>query len=146
MSMSKMGWLLRNPSGAFSGGTDAGWVWFCHRPSKTRVNALIAHPVLCKLYSEPSQPMPSRPALERTDRPQEVDLAKRRPVHLGEVKFRGCALPQQESREPDLSAGADDEVGIGQIRRVDVPSDCVRGHGVDDILQRFAFLQLLPQK
>ncbi len=44
---------------------------------------------------------------------QEVDAAEGGPVRLGEPHLRICALPQQESAEPLLTRGADDQVRVG---------------------------------
>src|SRR5262245_65238074 len=57
------------------------------------------------------------------DGAQEVDLAEGRPVDVAEVKLAVGALPQQEARQPDLAGGPDDQVGIGEIRGVEVPAD-----------------------
>src|SRR6516162_4923179 len=63
--------------------------------------------------------------LERPDRAQEIDLAQGRPEHVGEVEFAIGALPQEKPGEPDLAARADDQVGIRQVRRVEVAADPV---------------------
>src|SRR5262249_28418520 len=62
---------------------------------------------------------------------QEVDLAEGRPVRVAEVELAVGALPQEEARQPDLAAGADDEIRIRQIRRVEVLTDCLLGDPVD---------------
>jgi hypothetical protein len=62
-------------------------------------------------------------------RPQEVDLAERRPVSVTEVQFRRHGLPQQEVRSALLAAGADDEVGIGLSGWVEVAGNIVGRQG-----------------
>jgi len=49
------------------------------------------------------------------DRAQEVDLAEGRPVRVAEVELTVRALPQEEAREADLAARADDEIRIRKI-------------------------------
>jgi hypothetical protein len=39
--------------------------------------------------------------------PQKIDAPKGWPIHVGEVKLAEDTLPQQESRQPYLTAGAD---------------------------------------
>src|SRR5262245_2898274 len=75
-----------------------------------------------------------------TDRAQEVDLAEGRPVRVAEVELAVGALPQEEAREPDLTAGADDEVRIREIGRIEVLADRLLGDAVDDGLEVFALL------
>src|SRR3989304_5508106 len=50
--------------------------------------------------------------LERPDGAQEVNLAERRPVGLAEVVLAVDALPRQKAAQPDLAAGAHDEVRV----------------------------------
>src|SRR4029079_1548815 len=57
--------------------------------------------------------------LIRAQRPQEVDLAERRPVDIGEVQLAVGALPGEEAAQALLAARADDEVRIRQARRVE---------------------------
>ena len=54
--------------------------------------------------------------LERPQRPQEVELAKRRPVDVGEVELAVRALPGQEPREAQLAARPDDQVRVRAVR------------------------------
>src|SRR5882724_4437114 len=80
-----------------------------------------------------------------TDGSQEVDLAEGRPVRVAEVEFAVGALPQEEAREPDLTAGADDEIRIRQVRRVEVLADRLLGDAVDDGLEVFPLLASLAE-
>src|SRR3546814_3239923 len=61
-------------------------------------------------------------------RAQEVDLAKVRPVDLGEIELAVGALPEQEARQSQLAAGADDEVRIRELRDVEMAGDGFRGN------------------
>src|SRR5262249_49237053 len=79
-------------------------------------------------------------------RPQEVDAAKGRPIHVGEVEFAEHALPQQESGKPYLPAGPDDEVGVGKIRSIEGSADRIRSHEVDDLLQSLVLRKLISKE
>ena len=46
------------------------------------------------------------------DGAQKVDAPEGGPVGVAEVVFAVGALPEQEAAQPDLAAGADDEVGV----------------------------------
>ena len=50
-----------------------------------------------------------------------------RPIGRHEHQLAIGGLPEQEIRQPLLAAGADDEVGVGQVRRVEVLADQVGG-------------------
>src|SRR5438876_1036195 len=50
------------------------------------------------------------------------------PVNRNEHQLTVSRLPKQEVGQALLTAGADDEVGVGQIRRVEVLSDEIGGH------------------
>jgi len=56
---------------------------------------------------------PALPGGVAAKRPQEVDLAERRPVGVAEVQLGVHGLPEQEVGHALLTAGADDEVGVG---------------------------------
>src|SRR4051812_13498116 len=71
------------------------------------------------------------PLLKGTDRPQEIDLAKGRPQRIGEIEFAVRALPQQETREADHTAGADDQVGVRQTGRIEMAGDGLRSDAID---------------
>src|SRR5262252_7120446 len=94
----------------------------------------------------PSLSEPPLTLLVGAQRPQEVDAAKGRPIHVGEVEFAEHALPQQESGKPYLPAGPDDEVGIGKIRSIEGSADRVRSHKVDDFLQSLVLRKLIPKE
>src|SRR3990172_9687819 len=66
---------------------------------------------------------------------KEIDLSENRPVGITEVILAVRALPQKEAAQPDLAAGADDQVGIGQFVRVEVFADLVDGNLIDDPVQ-----------
>ena len=54
------------------------------------------------------------------DRALERRAVEIRPIDRHEHEFAVGRLPQQEIGQPLLAAGADDEIGIGQIRRVEI--------------------------
>src|SRR5690606_9901767 len=56
---------------------------------------------------------------------QEVHLAEGRPEDLAEVVLRMGGLPEHESGQPLLAAGADDQVRVGLLAGVEVTSDHV---------------------
>src|SRR3546814_17214667 len=73
----------------------------------------------CTLPGSPVQESPAEAALPvpiGAQRAQEVDLAKVRPVDLGEIELAVGALPEQEARQSQLAAGADAEVRIRELR------------------------------
>src|SRR5439155_525930 len=79
------------------------------------------------------------------DRAEEVHSPERRPVRVAEVELAVGALPQEEAREADLAAGADDEVRVGKIGRVEILADRLLRDALDDRLHVFALLVLLAQ-
>src|SRR6266571_1480905 len=92
------------------------------------------------------------PHLVRPQRAEEVDLPEARPIHVDEVQFGVGELPQEEVRDPLLSARAEYEVRIRQVRRVEALReellvDVVRADGArlrvaDDVANRLK--DLLP--
>src|SRR6266545_1747884 len=92
------------------------------------------------------------PHLVRPQRAEEVDLPEARPIHVDEVQFGVGELPQEEVRDPPLSARAEYEVRIRQVRRVEALReellvDVVRADGArlrvaDDVANRLK--DLLP--
>ena len=57
------------------------------------------------------------------DRGFERGAVEIRPIGRHEYQFAIGRLPQQEIRQPLLAAGADDQIGIGQIGRVEKTAD-----------------------
>jgi hypothetical protein len=49
---------------------------------------------------------------------QKINPTECRPKHVGEVELAGHALPQQKSRKPNFSAGANDEIRIRKVRGI----------------------------
>lgn len=84
--------------------------------------------------------------LEGADRTQEIDPTKLRPEHIREVGFAVRALPQQETRKPDLAARPDDQVGVRQVGRIEIGTDRIRGHQRDRLFKCFPGVELLAQK
>src|SRR4051795_6863609 len=72
--------------------------------------------------------------------PQEVDLAKRRPVDVGEVQLAVRTLPGQEAAQSLLAARADDEVGIGHARGVEAGGECLARDLLGDLRSRYTGL------
>src|SRR5690348_7403687 len=73
-------------------------------------------------------------ALVRAYRAQEIDPAERRPQHVAEIEFAVRRLPDQETGQPLLAAGADDEVRVGHAAGVEVAFDVA---GLEIRHQRF---------
>src|SRR5439155_12137560 len=91
---------------------------FCGRPTA---------PSSCRPpRPDPSTAEAAATLLKGADRAQEIDLAEGRPQHIGEIELAVGALPQQKAGQPDLAAGADDKIGIGQAGGVEIPGDRLR--------------------
>src|SRR5580698_1514600 len=86
------------------------------------------------------------PALEVDDRLVEVTPAHVGPEDLGEDQLAVGQLPEQEVRDAGLARGANDQVGVGHVGKVEVAPDrllvdlvgrdALGGdgpHGVDDL-------------
>src|SRR5947199_2488453 len=61
--------------------------------------------------------------LEVEDRLEKVAAAEVRPQGAGDPDLRIGDLPEQEVRDPQLARGADEQVGIGLARGVEVAAD-----------------------
>src|SRR5213078_4680088 len=83
--------------------------------------------------------------LERAHGAQEVDPPERRPVDVAEVELAVRALPEHEPREPHLATGPDDEIGVGQVGRVEVLGERLLRDPLDDRLEILALLGLLAE-
>jgi hypothetical protein len=81
---------------------------------------------------------PVLPGGEAAQCSQEVDLAERGPVGIAEVQFGVHALPAHEAGDALLTAGADDQVGIGLPGCVQVPGDVVGGEDFGEPGERTA--------
>ena len=57
------------------------------------------------------------------DRRFERGTVEIRPVDRDEYQFAVGRLPEQKIRQPLLAAGADDEIGIGNVRRVEIAAE-----------------------
>src|SRR5665213_2895629 len=51
-----------------------------------------------------------------------------RPIGWHEYQFAIGRLPEQEIRQPLLAAGADNQIGIGNIRRIEITADALHRH------------------
>src|SRR4051812_49980887 len=67
-------------------------------------------------------------------RAQEIDPPELRPERLGEIELRVHRLPHQETREPLLARGPDDEIGIGLAGGVEVLGDVVDVEDLRELL------------
>ena len=95
-----------------------------------------SHPAL---IAQPAQdPIAALAVAYDAQRAQEVDPAEVGPVDVAEVELRVRALPEQEAGEPLLAAGADDQVGIGLARGVEVLGDVVDVEDLGELLERAA--------
>src|SRR5699024_7281605 len=91
----------------------------------------------------------AEPALSQTvvaDGAEEVRAAEVRPIGFAEVELGIGALPHQEPRQPLLSGGADDEVGVGLALGVEVLADLLRRQFGDDRLEIRAIVVAGPQQ
>ena len=76
------------------------------------------------------------------DRAFERGLVEIRPMDRHEHQFAVGRLPHQEVRQPLLAAGADDQIGIGNIGRVEISAERV---GVDRRGIAFSFRDFARQ-
>src|ERR1022692_5193216 len=70
---------------------------------------------------------PALALLVFADRRLERGAVEIGPIGRHEHQFAVSRLPEQEIRQPLLAAGADDEIGIGDIRRVKICADGFHG-------------------
>src|SRR5215469_18659417 len=84
--------------------------------------------------------------LKRSNCPQEIDLAQSGPEDVRKVVLAKGALPEQESGEPNLTARADDQIGIRQIGRIEVLAQGFRRDKRDNLVQPLAFIALLGKE
>ena len=61
-----------------------------------------------------------------TDCSQEVDLSEAGPIGVTEVVLRIGALPEHKATEPNLPAGSDNQIWVGQIGGVEVRGNLIR--------------------
>src|SRR5262249_62065667 len=73
-----------------------------------------------------------------TDGAEEVNLAKGRPQHIRKVEFAMHALPKQETWQADFAACSGDQVGIGQVRCIEMTSYSLGGDALSHIGSRRA--------
>src|SRR5271169_3597033 len=66
---------------------------------------------------------PSYPALELHHRLVQVTATHVGPQDVGEEELAVSDLPEEEVRDAGLARGADDEVGVGHVREVEVTPD-----------------------
>src|SRR5579872_1203057 len=89
----------------------------------------------------------SAPALlPGTYRAQKINSPKGRPKYVCEVKFTVRALPQQEPGEPDLTTGADNQIGVRQVWRVEKATDRVGCDRINNVAEGPCLLKLLAQQ
>jgi hypothetical protein len=70
-----------------------------------------------------------------TDSSQEVDLAKGWPEDVCEIELAMHALPEKETRQTDFAARSNNQIGIGQIRRIEIAADCLGRDPLDSSRQ-----------
>src|SRR5574337_516456 len=93
----------------------------------------------------PSYPKPALALLKASNGPEEVDLSEDRPIGVTKVILAVRALPEQEPAQPNLTAGSDDEIRIGQIVCIEILADLVDGDLINDILQRDPSRGFVPE-
>ena len=84
--------------------------------------------------------------LKGANRAQEIDPAKLWPENVREVEFAVRTLPQQKTREPDLAARPDDQVGIWQVGGIEIGTDRIRRHLRNRLFECFSSGELFAQK
>src|SRR4051812_48714627 len=78
--------------------------------------------------------------------PQEVDVPERGPVGVAEVELAVGALPEQESGQPLLAGGADQQVGVGLAAGVEVLGDVLDVEEGGDLLEAGALGGMLGEQ
>src|SRR5947209_5162717 len=78
--------------------------------------------------------------LKGADGAQKIDLAEGGPQDVGKIKFAVGALPQEKAREADFPARANDQIGVGQARGVQMAGNGLGGDFVDRLGQGRLFL------
>src|SRR5262249_35730795 len=84
-----------------------------------------------KRYAHLSPPSAAKATvafLVRANCAQEIYFAEGRPQDISKVKFAVHALPKQKTRQADLTARANNQIGVRQICRIKMPSDSIRCH------------------
>src|SRR5207247_255199 len=123
----------------------------------TRTTALAARRQITGTPPAPSRSVPSaastlptshpakapRPLLELGHGLVEVARAEVRPEHGRDQKLRVRDLPQEEVRDPHLAAGADQEIGVGDVRGVEGAAHVLLG---DVLWLQLAGLDLARQR
>src|SRR5262252_3713371 len=84
--------------------------------------------------------------LKCAQRSQEIDAPEGGPIDVGEIELAEHALPQQESGKPYLPAGADNEVRVGKIRRIEVTADRLGRDEINHVSQRLSSCKLLAKQ
>lgn len=62
---------------------------------------------------------PALALLVTSNGPKKVDFAKGRPIRIAKIIFAVSALPKHEAREAHLAAGANDQVRVRTIVRIE---------------------------
>src|SRR5882724_11632237 len=78
--------------------------------------------------------------------PQEIDPAEGRPKHDREIELAIGALPQEKARKSDLAACPDDQIGIGQIGRIEITADRLGRNQFHRLGERPAVALLVAQE
>src|SRR3954449_10487330 len=91
-------------------------------------------------WSSPAESSTPRGVLRQ--RSTQVALVEVRPELVHEDKFRIRELPEQEVRDAQLAARADQQIGIGQLRRIEVRGE----HVLVDLFRLDAALRDAPRR
>src|SRR5215472_10641784 len=89
----------------------------------------------CGRFSIRSAAIAPPALLKGANSAQEIDFAEGRPQHIGKIEFAVRALPQQEAGEADLTARANDQIGVGQTGGVKMTGDCFGAYFIDRLCQ-----------
>src|SRR5262249_45970486 len=68
------------------------------------------------------------------DRSKEIDLPEDRPMRIAEIELAVGTLPEHESRQTHLAAGANDEIGVRAVVRVEVLCDRLGRQSAQDLV------------
>ena len=72
------------------------------------------------------------------DRLVELGFGEVGPEDVGEVVFAVGRFPEEEVRRAQLTRGADDEIGIGHVRRIEIVAERLFGERLAEVKRKIA--------
>src|SRR5262249_7947848 len=90
--------------------------------------------------------LPAKPALAllvTSNGPKKVDFPKGRPIGIAKIIFAVSTLPKHEAREAHLAAGANDQVGVRTIVRIEKTVQSVGRKTLENLFGRISTCKTL---